>query len=73
MSEYGEIRARYEVDRLTAMAAELGIVRSPDTQPQRTAPGTVASDVQRYTELAAELGLSGSTPPTGAGLPSLGR
>jgi hypothetical protein len=72
MSEYGSVQANYEIDRLAGLAAELGYARrSSDAEPQRTAPGTVASDVQRYTELADEMGLSARS--TGRGMPSLGR
>lgn len=69
---FGDVRAGYEIDRLTSLAADLGLVRTEDFPPQRTAPGTVDADVQRYAELAEELGLSGSSNPARS-LPSLGR
>lgn len=71
MSEMGSIRARFEIDRLARMAGELGYA---GTSPQRpTAPGTTASDIAHYVELARQMGLTGQERSTTRELPSLGR
>jgi hypothetical protein len=71
MSEMGPVRASYEIDRLADLAASLGYVRAEaELNPKPAAPGSIDKDVQRYVDLAGELGLTGSTD---YGLPSLGR
>jgi hypothetical protein len=47
MSEYGPVRAAFELDRLADLAASLGYSRCNDTETKPTAPGTVAAVVER--------------------------
>jgi hypothetical protein len=61
MSEYGPVRAGYEIDRLTKVAEEMGLVRTSASEaPKRRGPDTAAGEVDRYIEMAEELGLPGS-------------
>jgi hypothetical protein len=60
MSEYGPVRTSYEIDRLTELASEMGLVRTPafDGSPSSTAPGNADREVARYVEMAEDLGLA---------------
>lgn len=74
MSQYGPIRTQHEVLRLTALATELGYVRSPDgVGHMRPALLTEAAAISRYVALAERLGLTGPKRDSSRELPSLGR
>ncbi|MGY1602374.1 hypothetical protein [Geodermatophilus sp. SYSU D00815] len=72
VAELGTVRARHEVDRLTGLAAEMGYVRAPGQPARRGAPLSTEREIDRYGELAGELGLSG-TRSNDRSFPSLGR